>query len=171
MRTSIKILLLLPIITLFATTGVSFAQTSANTNVTINATVIQGLTLSVSGGPLNFGTIVAGTTPASISAQSSSVLFTASGNGGSTVTVTYSNVTLSGPSGATLNFTSSVYGSSSSSGQSSSSNVPSSSTINLSGTTGSAGYYYLWLGGNLGSIPSNQTPGAYSGTFTMTVNY
>ena len=155
----------------FGVSATSFAQNSANTSVTINATVIQGLTLAVSGGPLNFGTIVAGTTPAAISAQSSTVTFTVTGNGGSSVTVTYSGVTLNGPSGATLPFTPSVSGSASSGGQGSSTSVSSGSTITLSGSTGSAGNYYLWLGGSLGSIPSNQTPGSYSGTFTMSVNY
>lgn len=166
----LKGLLLIAMIVLGAT-PLSYAQNSASTNVTINATVIQGLTLAVSGGPLNFGTIVAGTTAAAISAQSSTVLFTVTGNGGGSVTVTYSGVTLNGPGGATLAFTPSVSGSASSGGQGSSTSVSSGSSITLSGSTGSAGNYYLWLGGSLGSIPSNQTPGSYTGTFTMSVNY
>ncbi len=155
----------------FVAASTAYAQNTANTNVPVTATVIQGLTLTVSGGPLDFGNVVAGSTPSSISAQSSSVLFTVSGNGGSSVSVTYSNVTLNGPSGATLNFTPSVYGSSSSTGQSSSTSVGSGTSVSLSGSTGSGGGYYLWLGGSLGSIPTSQTTGSYSGVFTMTVSY
>lgn len=158
-------------VVLLAAASVSEAQTSANANVTVTATVIQGLTIAVTGGPLDFGNIVAGTTPAPINAQSSSVLFTVTGNGSSQVTVTYSGVSLNGPSGATLNFTPSVYGSSSQSGQSTSTEVTSGSTVNLSGATGSGGNYYLWLGGNLGSVPTSQTTGSYTGTFTVTVSY
>lgn len=163
--------LVLALVVVLMANAKSFAQNTANNNVTISATVIQGLTLAVSGGPLNFGTVVAGTAPSAISAQSSSVLFTVTGNGGSSVTVTYSGVTLNGPGGSTLIFTPSVYGSSSSSGQASSTNVPSGANVTLNGSNFSAGNYYLWLGGNLGAIPSGQTPGAYTGTFTMTVNY
>lgn len=156
---------------LFVFTSGSYAQNTANTSVPVTATVIQGLTLTVSGGPLDFGNVLVGSTPSSISPQSSSVLFTVSGNGGSTVSVSYSNVTLNGPSGATLNFTPSVYGSSLSTGQSTSTDVASGTTVNLSGTTGSGGNYYLWLGGSLGSVPAGQTTGSYSGVFTMTVSY
>ncbi len=152
-------------------TRTSLAQNTASTGVSINATVIQGLTLIVSGGPLSLGTIVAGTTPAAIDPQKSSVLFTVTGNGGSAVKVSYSNVTMNGPSGATLTFTPNVYGSSSATGQGSSTGVTSGTTVNLSGTTGSEGDYYLWLGGSLGTVSTGQTTGAYNGTFTMTVSY
>lgn len=147
------------------------AQNSATTDVALNATVVQGLTLVVSGGPLSFGSVVAGTTPAAVDAQSSSVLFTVTGNGGSQVKVDYSDVIMNGPSGATITFTPSVFGSSSSLNQSTSTDVPSGSSVNLSGASGSEGSYYLWLGGALGSIPAAQTTGSYSGTFTMTVSY
>ncbi|HEY9165782.1 MAG TPA: hypothetical protein VIS48_06425, partial [Candidatus Kryptonia bacterium] len=62
--------------------GMSFAQNSASTNVNVSATVIQGITLTVSG-TLNFGTVVAGTTPAALSANTngSAPLFTATANG------------------------------------------------------------------------------------------
>ena len=163
-------LAIISFVVLFST-RTSFAQNTASTGVAINATVIQGLTLIVSGGPLSLGTIVAGTTPAAIDPQKSSILFTVTGNGGSAVKVSYSNVTMNGPSGATLTFTPNVYGSSSSTGQGSSTGVSSGTTINLSGSTGSEGDYYLWLGGSLGTVPTGQTTGAYNGTFTMTVSY
>jgi len=147
-----------------------FAQSNANTGVNINAAVIQGLTLTVSGGPLNFGTVVAGTTPTPISALTSTVMFTATGNGASAIVVSYSSVTLTSGTN-TLTYTPSVYGASSSSSQGSSTQVTSGTSKNLSGTSGSAGNYYFWLGGDLGTISSSQAPGSYSGTFTLTVHY
>ncbi len=156
---------------LMAMTVPLFAQTSASQSVTVEATVLQGLKVTVSGGPLNFGSLVAGTTPPAITAQSSSVMYTITGNGASNVKVTYAATTLSGPGTNTLDFTPSVYGASSSSSQSSSTEVPTGSTVSLTGSNGSAGNYFLWLGGDIGAIPSNQTPGSYSGTFTLTVSY
>lgn len=152
--------------------GMSFAQNSASTNVNVSATVIQGITLTVSG-TLNFGTVVAGTTPAALSANTngSAPLFTATANGATSLTVTYgATVSLTGP-GTALTFTPSVVGANSSSNQSSATSVASGSTVTTSGSTGSAGHYYFWLGGSLAAIPAAQTPGTYSGSFTLTVNY
>ncbi len=157
---------------LFAVAGPSFAQSSASTSVPLSATVIQGLSLTVSGA-LSFGAIVAGATPApSLSAQTNpgAPLITIAGNGSQAVTVTFSTATLTGP-GTSLTFTPSVYGSNSSSNQSGSTQVTSGGAVTLSGTSGSQGNYYLWLGGSLNAIPTNQTPGSYSGTWTISVNY
>ncbi len=170
LRHLLKTLVVVSLIVLAAST-VSFAQTSASQSVTVEATILQGLAVTVSGGPLNFGTLVAGATPSPISAQSSAVEYTITGNGASSVKVTYASASLNGPNGSTLNFTPSVYGAGSSTLQSSSSSVASGSAVSLSGTNGRVGNYYLWLGGDLGTIPGNQTPGSYSGTFTLTVSY
>ncbi len=154
------------------TTAISFAQSSASTNVNVTATVIQGLTLTATG-TLGFGTVVAGTTPALLSAQTngSAPMFTATGDGGHVLTVTYlATASLTGP-GTALTFTPSVYGDVSSGNQSGSTTVASGSTVHLTGSTGSAGNYYFWLGGALSAIPSSQTPGSYTGTFTLSVNY
>ena len=154
------------------TTAISFAQSSANKNVNVTATVIQGLTLAATG-TLGFGTVVAGTTPAALSAQTngSAPMFTATGDGGHVLTVTYlATASLTGP-GTALTFTPSVYGDASSGNQSGSTPVASGSIVHLTGSTGSAGNYYFWLGGALSAIPSSQTPGAYSGTFTLNVSY
>ncbi len=154
-----------------ATAGMSFAQSNANTNVTVEAAVIQGLTISATGN-LNFGTIVAGTTPAALDAQtnSSAPLISVTGNGGSQITVTFGTASLTGP-GSAITFTPSVYGANSSANQSSSSEVLNNGTVNLSGTSGSPGNFYFWLGGSLSAIPQAQTPGNYSGNWTITVNY
>lgn len=163
--------LMLTIAMVLGTVGMSFAQNSANTNVTINASVIQGLQISASGA-LNFGNIVAGTTPASLNAQTntSAPLITVTGNGSSQITVTYSTAALAGP-GADITFTPSVYGSGLSSSQATSTQVNNNSQVNLNGTSGSAGNYYFWLGGSLSAIPAAQTPGSYTGQWTITVNY
>ncbi len=153
------------------TFGMSFAQNNASTNVTVNSTVIQGLTMSVSGS-LSFGTVVAGTTPGSLSAQTngSAPLITVTGNGAQLITVTFSTANLSGP-GAAITFTPSVYGANASSKQATSTVVLSAGTVNLTGVTGNAGNYYFWLGGSLSALPANQVPGAYSGSWTISVNY
>lgn len=137
--------------------------------VNATASIIQGLSLTATGS-LDFGQIIAGTTPPSLSAQTngSAPAFTATGNGGQQVWVTYSSSTLY--SGAnTLTFTPSVYGGITT--QAASTPVSPGSSINLSGTTGSQGDYYFWLGGSLGTIPPGQVPGNYAGTFVMTVSY
>lgn len=153
------------------TVGITMAQSPVNQTVDINAAIIQGLTLSVTGGPLNLGTLIAGTTPAAVDAHSGPVQFTLTGNGTSTVTVQYSAVTLNGPSGATLTFTPTIDGDASSANQGTSASVANNSTVVLGGSNYSAQNYYFWLGGSLGAIGSSQTPGAYTGTFTLTVHY
>lgn len=163
--------LMLTIAMVLGTFGMSFAQNTANQNVTINAAVIQGLTLSVSTGTLNLGTLVAGTTPSPVSAKTSPIQFTLTGNGASSVTVTYANVTLNGPSSSMMTFTPDFTGDPTSANQGSAASVSSGSTVTLSGSNYGAGNYYFWLGGNVGTIPAAQTPGAYTGTFTLNVTY
>lgn len=163
----------------FAAVQISFAQNNASSGVTLAATVIQGLTVSVSGQD-NFGTIVAGTTPSALNAQTATVGSAAgniaqvalTGNGAQTIHVTYDATDNLTKSGATnITFTPSVYGASSSSNQSTSTVVNSGGTVTLSGSSGSAGNYYFWIGGSLSALPANQTPGNYSGTWTISVTY
>jgi Domain of unknown function (DUF4402) len=163
--------LMLTIAMVLGTFGMSFAQNNANQNVTINAAVIQALTLSVNTATLNLGTMVAGTTPTAVDPTTSPIQFTLTGNGGSVIHVSYAAVTLSGPSASTMTFTPNVTGDPSSSNQASATAVASGSTVTLSGANYSSQNYYFWLGGGVGSLPSNQTPGAYSGTFTLNVTY
>jgi membrane-bound inhibitor of C-type lysozyme len=49
--------------------------------------------------------------------------------------------------------------------------MSSGSTVTLSGSNYSSANYYFWLGGSVGTLPNTQTPGAYSGTFTLQVAY
>jgi hypothetical protein len=152
--------------------SLTFAQNTATQGVPVNATVIQGVQLAVSN-TLDFGSVVAGTTPAAINPNTATGIpfYTATGNGGDKLTVTYSSsISLTGP-GTPLTFTPNLVGSSNSGSQSSATSVANNSTVTLSGSTGNAGNYYFWLGGALSAIPSNQTPGAYTGTFILRVTY
>jgi hypothetical protein len=164
---------------IFLSVQLSLAQSNASTGVGLVAAVIQGLTVSVTG-EVNFGTIVAGTTPGALVATSATVgtasgniaEITLTGNGAQTIHVTYDATDNLTKSGATnITFTPSVYGSSSSSSQSTSTSVSSGGTVILSGSSGSAGNYYIWVGGSLSSLPAAQTPGSYSGTWTISVSY
>lgn len=149
-----------------------FAQYQTNQDIQISATIIQGLSL-MSTGTLDFGFIVAGTTPPSLSAQSGTAPeITAAGSGRSRITVTFSSTTtLDDSHGNTLTFTPNVYGSSVSTGQAGAAVVSSGQRVRLSGTNRTTGYYYFWLGGSLNSPPPGQPPGTYMGTFTLTVSY
>ena len=167
-----KILLLAGMV--FATVQLSYAQNNASQGVTLAATVIKGLSTGISGQD-NFGTIVAGTTPSSLNAQSGTVgsgsgnisLITITGNNGTLIHITFDATDLLTGPGTSITYTPSVYGASSSSSQSTSSQVLNNATVNLSAT----GNYYFWIGGSLSALPAAQTPGTYSGTWTLTVNY
>lgn len=145
---------------------------TASQTIPVSATVIQGLSMTASGA-LDFGQIVAGTTPPAILAQSGfAPKITAAGGGGENVTVTYSSrVPMNDSYGDSLIFTPSVYGSDVSTNQSGASAVLSQSQVTLSGTSGATGYYYFWLGGSIAPVPAGQSPGSYTGNFTITVNY
>ncbi len=144
---------------------------SKSNQLTVGATVIQGLTMSASG-PLNFGTLIAGTIPNSISPQTSAsaVAITLTGNGGQSVTVTYpSSATLTSGTNS-LTFTPNLAGYSTLS-QTKSSTVSSGSIVKLSGKTGSTGNYYLWLGGSIPALSASTASGNYSGTITLSATY
>lgn len=153
-------------------TFLPIGQYETNQDISQSATVIQGLTL-MSTGALDFGFIVAGTTPPSQSAQSGTAPeITAAGSGGKHVTVSYSpTTTLNDSRGNTLTFTPSLFGTSTPMDQAGATAVSSGQRVRLSGNRQETGYYYFWLGGSLGPVPSSQPPGTYSGTFTLTVSY
>jgi len=156
------------IITATVTVTVNGQQYTANQTINITATLQGTISLSATGA-LGFGTIVAGTTPASLSAQTnpSAPLFTVTAPRRSRITVTFSTTSLTG-NGNPLTFTPSVYGSTTSTNQSGSTAVTSGSSVTLGGTNT---HYYYWLGGALGAVPSGQAPGSYSGTFVLRVSY
>ncbi|MCL4510968.1 MAG: DUF4402 domain-containing protein [Bacteroidetes bacterium] len=150
-----------------------FPTYQANQNIPVSATVIKGLSL-IATGSLDFGTVLAGMTPAPLSAQTNgnAPMFTAAGSRNRKIFVTYSTtIFLNDGYGNKLTFSPSLYGSSNSLGQTTSQSVAAGSSVTLSGASSGTGYYYFWLGGSLNSIPTGQPPGNYTGTFTLTVNY
>ncbi len=148
----------------------AFAQTSASTNVTVQADVILGLTISVSPSALNYGYVVAGSTPPLVLPAKAGVPeFTITGNPGSSVYFGWSGtISLTGP-GTDLIFTPAFAGNNT--GTQSGSTTISSGSSNTYLLNSPGGNYYVWLGGSLAAIPSNQTVGTYSGTLTLTVTY
>ncbi len=150
------------------------AQSSPGLNVTLSASVVAPASAALSGGvdnagSLDFGLVVSNTT-ASIDPNTSpdAGMCTISGGAGMSMTVTYTSpsVTLSDGSGNELTFTPVVVGSQSQSSQSSAPSVLSGSSIVLN----SSGQFSLWLGGSA-TVPRGQSPGTYTGTFSLTISY
>ncbi|HEX6966219.1 MAG TPA: DUF4402 domain-containing protein [Gemmatimonadaceae bacterium] len=144
---------------------------------TINATatVLQPITITGSN-DLQFGNVFPGVnktvdyTDATNAGQ-----FTVSGDGGAQVAVSFDLPTdLNGPSGSTLPIDTwtGYYNTTNSTSSGGSTFTPSSSAVdtNLSGSTGSAGSLYVFLGATV-KPATNQTQGSYSNTVTMTVAY
>lgn len=143
------------------------AQTSASQNLTVEAEVIKALALTkVTAGNLDFGLVAQGTNETIAADGGSAIKFQANGQASTNVNVTFSGVTLNGPSGATMAFTPAVNGNSSDA-QGSSSALSTGATVALDGTTGD---YYFWVGGSV-TAGATQTTGSYTGTFTLTVAY
>jgi hypothetical protein len=136
------------------------AQNSAAMNVSVD--VIAGLTVTNTGGDLDFSTRAPGTM-ATIAAASG-ITFTASGQASQNVTLTYTSALLNGP-GAALTFTPSVIGGATNAAGSASEQL-SGSVFGLSG----AGDYYFWVGGSI-VIPMGQAAGTYEGEWTLSLAY
>ena len=134
--------------------------------ITITATLQGNISLSVSGS-LDFGLMVAGTTPPTLSALAGGApLITATGVRNNKSIVTYSStVALSDGNGHTLDFTSSLYGSAKNN-QAKAVPIASGSALKTGrGVT----VYYFWLGGSISAVLIGQAPGKYSGNFIITV--
>lgn len=151
---------------------------TADQTISVTATLTGSVSLSVNGS-LNFGTVIAGTTPPSITAQSgtaASITASVSGGGGRNVTITFpSSTTMTDSYGHSLMFLPSVYGTNISGDQAGATPVTSGSSVTLSGRRGrrrgGTGYYYIWVGGSLNAVPPGQAPGNYVGNFWITVTY
>lgn len=161
-------------ITVLAVVTVGAQQYSASQNITVTATLTGNVSISVTGS-LDFGLVVAGTIPPSLSAQSGSapsITTSVTHGGGRGITVAYApTTTLSDSYGNTLTFTPSLYGSNVAGNQAGATAVASGSSLTLSGRRNRTGYYYFWLGGALSPVPTNQQPGSYIGNFVISVTY
>ena len=151
---------------LFVVAGAAYGQDrTASDQTTATLEVLAGLGLSVpSGSTLDLGAVLPGAT-ASVEAESSgAVQFNATGEEEEDITVTYSNTTLTGP-GAALTFVPSVI-----SGESTDQATASEASSGTSNLTLTSGTHYFWVGGSV-NVPSGQTQGNYSGTFTLNIEY
>ncbi|MFZ1082533.1 MAG: DUF4402 domain-containing protein [Candidatus Kryptoniota bacterium] len=164
---------------LFAFSSPAFAQRGAEAQVAINASVIQGLTVSSVSGPLNFGdaanTIVKGAVGANdtvitVSSDTRAVKFSVTADAGSNITVTYpATGTLNGSVSGTLTYTPTAQWTPTTS-QSGGTPIASGVAFNLGGALYNSSTIYVWLGGKLGGA-TTAAPGTYSGTITVTVSY
>ncbi len=155
-------------ITASITVTVGSTHYSASLDIPTTASLQGNVSLSATGS-LDFGQILAGTTPPSFNAQTNpnAPIFTVAGSRNSRLTVTYSSTSsLSDGFGHTLTLTPSPFGNSAMN-QAGSTSVPSGSRVR----TGNTGNYYLWLGGALGAIPLGQAVGNYDGAFVLEVAY
>ena len=174
--------LLLAAVLLLAPAGEAVAQKTATATGQARIEVIAKLELTKNAA-VNFGQIFNngdqrvvlntsdGTVTGANAAQGSAALgkFTASGQHGTDITVTYDgSVTLTGP-GASLTFTPDLVGSTSDNGATAGSGatgVPSGESV----TTNGAGDYFFWIGGEI-PVANGQQQGDYSGTFNLQVQY
>ena len=145
-------------------------------DIAVNASVLAVLTLTP-GNDLNFGNISATSTPildpktpannTDLGTTNNAGTYTLAGEASATVSVTYdASVTLSNGATGSLTFTPDMYGHTANDASASSS-VASASTITLG--SGDPAYYF-WLGGDLGTLSSQET-GTYTGNFTLTLEY
>jgi hypothetical protein len=151
----------------------ALAQNTANTTATGSVTIISPITINKTA-DLSFGrivrpstgsatitvantadTVTTGTAVALSGIAVSRAKFTIAGEGAQAISITVGSLTLNGPSASTLAVTLSP---------------DQSSGAVLSGALGAAGSLTLNVGGSF-SLPSTQTTGAYTGTFTVTVAY
>lgn len=159
--------------------GNSFAQSQANANVNASATILAALTITKNS-DVTFGNVGATTAgqvyldPKGLAASN----YVGTGAAVGTFTIagaTTQSIHLGWPasvtltSGAnTLTYTLKVNGLNAST-------QASSATLSLTGgycdvTTSGTGGYYLWVGGNIGTL-TTQAVGGYTGTANFTVEY
>ncbi len=151
----------------------ALAQSTANTSASGSVTLIRPISI-VKTADLQFGrvvlpstgsatvaiantadTISTGTAVALSGIATSRGKFTIGGEGAQAINITVGTLTMNGPSASTLTVTLSP---------------DQVSGAVLSSTLGSAGSLTLNVGGSF-SLPSTQTTGAYTGTFTVNVGY
>jgi hypothetical protein len=155
------------VVTASAVVTVGANQYSASLDIPVTATLQGNVSLSATG-TLAFGQIVAGTTPASLSALTTGApeFIATSSTRSHNYTITYSSTQLSDGVGDALTFVPSLYGSAVNS-QTGAASVASGSTVSI----GKKGNYYFWLGGSLGTIPVSQPAGKYTGAFVVSITY
>ena len=144
------------------------AQSSASGNLTVQAQVVAGLSLTQNtAGALDFGIAAEGGSVSIDPNTGSSTEFQATGELGQPITVTFANATLTDGGTNTLTFVPNVVGDASGANKATAAAVTTGATVNLDGTTGD---YFFWVGGDI-TVPTGQPGGTYNGTFTLSVAY
>lgn len=144
-----------------------FAQISASSSATVSIYLAKGLSITDVDASINFSEYVAAGKAGSSTVAPGTPAganFKVNGEAGKSVSVTYSNVTLSNGSD-NLTFVPNVDQTGNNSSYSSASDIASTGTAPLTG-----GDLYLWIGGDI-SIPASVSEGTYTGTFNFTVAY
>ncbi|HET7565194.1 MAG TPA: DUF4402 domain-containing protein [Gemmatimonadaceae bacterium] len=158
----------------FAAVGPSPLAAQTGT-INATATVLQPITITGSN-DLQFGNVFPGVNKTvDYTDATNAGKFTVGGDGGAQVAVSFTLPTdLNGPAGSTLPISTwtGYYNTTNSATSGGASFTPSATSFNtnLSGTTGSPGSLYVFLGATV-TPAVNQTQGAYSNTVTMTVAY
>ena len=180
MKTALKLSVFL-LVTFIVTSSI-YAQSSASSNVTVNASLVKGITVNQIDASIDFAELVltGSATSQTIDPDASTganLEIVSHPNRG--VTVSFSNVTLSNstwatPLGATtgtMTFVPDIEHTSNESVYADGTpvTVSSGSSYTAANTSGS-GYLYLWIGGSI-SISETQAPGDYTGTLTVNVAY
>ncbi len=162
-----------------AFTSMTYAQKQGTATITANAKIVQGLVVGSPSGPLNFGdamnTIVLGaiaTTDTSIELGSDAraVDFSVTGDGGTSVAVTYGATGTLTSGSNSLTFTPAIAWTPAAT-QTGETAVASGGSFSLGGSSYSAGTRYIWLGGKIATVTGTTVPGLYTGTFVITVAY
>jgi len=170
---------LVTLILMVLVAGNVLAQTNANANVPVSATVLTALTITKNTNVLfgNIGASTAGTVFLDPTGAASNYVGTTATVGKLTIAGAVSQsirftwpATLSLSDGAThtITYTLQVNGNTANT-------QGASSALTLGGgycdvTTSGSGAYYLWVGGDLGTL-SSQAAGTYTGTANFTVEY
>ena len=154
--------LLLPLALLVV--PIASAQSSASQSATISATVISALSMTKSQ-DLAFGSIAQGTARTVAVTDASAAKFTIIGHASTPVTVSYTAPANLTSASNTLPF-SAIVRAHTADAPASSSALPSGGLITLNGS----GHGYVFLGGTL-TASASQAVGAYSGSFSIRVDY
>lgn len=172
-----KICLILSVV--LALSSRTFAQNSATSGVTVNASVIQGLVLGAVSESLKFGdaqnyivkgAVAASDTVINVSSDARAVNFSVTADGGQNITVSFpATQALIGSVSGTLTYTPTAQCTSSTS-QSGGTAITNGVAFSLGGTLYSSATKYIWIGGSLAGA-TTAAPGTYTGTITVTVSY
>lgn len=175
------------IVMLMVGVGISYAQTynsnendggnyyhtnnsSATANGTAKITVFNSLTaggIGANGAVLDFGSVAPGVTASIKPSDANAAGFEFSGQKNASVDITIpSSITMTSGSG----FNASTLTVDNISAVNNTSNSQSGASDGTGSKLGDSGNLYMWIGGDV-AVPTSQSSGDYTGTFTVTVSY